>query len=226
MESFPQLLARYIRASGIKQKHLAMVAGISVNYLQRIISGDRRPSEQVVQRLVEALSLNSEQAGVLLAAAGYPPHPEGASPGASALSSPAPSLPDAELTRLMQTTQEWYRLAREVGPAHEIALLDEMRTFLSYLRYKYVFCGSADLLHLQGISLLTRTEVTASPLPLDVLAQIVEQWHTSDPTTPESGHESEKLMAQGEELLLTLDQLAGTVLSGIGQAHPSQLHSR
>ncbi len=73
MRKFAQILTKYVEASGMKQTRVASIASISYNYLQRLLSGDRNPSEQVVYKLSEALHLSVEQTGELLAAAGYAP---------------------------------------------------------------------------------------------------------------------------------------------------------
>ena len=73
MRKFAQILTTYVEASGMKQTRIASIASISYNYLQRLLSGDRNPSEQVVYKLSEALHLSTEQTGELLAAAGYAP---------------------------------------------------------------------------------------------------------------------------------------------------------
>src|SRR5438105_4404926 len=73
MKRFAQLLGDHVETSGTKQTHLAKAAGISYNYLLRLLAGDRNPSEQVVYKLAEALHLSTEQSGELLASAGYAP---------------------------------------------------------------------------------------------------------------------------------------------------------
>ena len=73
MRKFAQILTKYVEASGMKQIRIASIASISYNYLQRLLSGDRNPSEQVAYKLSEALHLSVEQTGELLAAAGYAP---------------------------------------------------------------------------------------------------------------------------------------------------------
>src|SRR5438132_12511334 len=73
MRKFAQLLTTYVENSGMKQVRIATSANISYNYLQRLLGGNRNPSDQVVYKLAEALHLSAEQTGELLAAAGYAP---------------------------------------------------------------------------------------------------------------------------------------------------------
>ncbi|MGH2478937.1 MAG: helix-turn-helix domain-containing protein, partial [Ktedonobacteraceae bacterium] len=56
-KQFAQLLEDYINASGVKRVHIASVAGISYNYLARLLAGTRKPSDQVVHKLAQALHL-------------------------------------------------------------------------------------------------------------------------------------------------------------------------
>ena len=72
-KQFAQLLQGYINASGVKRVHIASVAGISYNYLSRLLAGTRKPSDQVVHKLAQALHLTGEQTSELLSAAGFIP---------------------------------------------------------------------------------------------------------------------------------------------------------
>src|SRR5258708_560969 len=107
MKKFSQLLGKYIEASGMKQTYVASTAGISYNYLQRLVSGDRNPSDQVVYKLAQALHLSTEQTGELLAVAGYAP------PMAllDALKDQTPALlgSTSETNQITQFAQQFYR---------------------------------------------------------------------------------------------------------------------
>ncbi len=59
MKKFAQLLGEYVEASGMKQTRVASDASISDNYLQRLLAGDRNPSDQVVYKLAQALHLSA-----------------------------------------------------------------------------------------------------------------------------------------------------------------------
>src|SRR5215472_1942782 len=83
MRKFAQLLTKYVEASGMKQKSIATTAHISYNYVQRLLAGDRNPSDQVVYKLAEAMRLSAEHTGELLAAAGYAPPPDLLHPSAA-----------------------------------------------------------------------------------------------------------------------------------------------
>src|SRR5712691_8076114 len=73
MKDFAHLLGKHLETSGMKQTHVAATANISYNYLQRLLAGDRNPSEQVVSKLAQAFHLTPEQTGELFAAAGFAP---------------------------------------------------------------------------------------------------------------------------------------------------------
>src|SRR5262249_54986671 len=73
MESFTLQLRRYVEQSGKKLNAIANTAHITYNYLYYVLNGSRHPSEQVVLALTNALQLSPEQAGELLASAGYFP---------------------------------------------------------------------------------------------------------------------------------------------------------
>src|SRR5438270_8222829 len=111
MRKFAQLLTQYVDTSGMKQTHIATSAHISYNYLQRLLGGNRNPSDQVVYKLAEALHLSAEQTGELLATAGYAPPMSllQAAPAKEKANDilPAPSAEASQATRL---AQELYRL--------------------------------------------------------------------------------------------------------------------
>src|SRR5438045_2117631 len=101
MKQFTQLLGKYIDSSGMKQIRIAATAGISYNYLQRLVSGNRNPSEQVVYKLAEALHLSPEQTSGLVAAAGFAPSPAllNASPSGQQMNTALP-VPAAETDQI------------------------------------------------------------------------------------------------------------------------------
>src|SRR6266568_5465482 len=141
-KQFAQLLQSHMNGSGIKRTHVASVAGISYNYLTRLLAGTRRPSDQVVSSLAQALHLSGDQAAELFAVAGFLP------PAALLAASeghetnrlvPTPFLEaPSQNNRLMQ---QFYRLLQEVPERLRSPFLEEMRCLLGYARYKYVLSG-------------------------------------------------------------------------------------
>src|SRR5436305_8687196 len=109
MRRFAQILTKYVEASGMKQTRVASIASISYNYLQRLLSGDRNPSEQVVYKLSEALHLSVEQTGELLAAAGYAPPMNLLQPVVQEQSNIIPSALLKESNPATILTQQFYR---------------------------------------------------------------------------------------------------------------------
>jgi len=212
-KQFAQLLQSYIDGSGIKRTHVASVSGISYNYLTRLLAGTRRPSDQVVSVLAQALHLSGEQTAELFAAAGFPPPAalltESQSSQANELV-PTPSLESpGQINRL---TQQWYRLVQEVPEQLRPPFLEEMRCLLGYARYKYVLSGGTSLLDLERTprSLLSEAPhvVPADQAHLDTIAQIVGElragWSETD----------EKTQHVAEDTLSTIDHLIGNLLSG------------
>src|SRR5437660_2593309 len=122
MKKFAHLLGKYIEASGMKQTHVASTAGISYNYLQRLIAGDRNPSDQVAHKLAQALHLSSEQTGELLASAGFAPPLALMQPSNSdsqrQVKDAALLVPD-KLDLTTRLVQQFYKLAQEVPEAQK-----------------------------------------------------------------------------------------------------------
>ena len=149
MRKFAQLLTNYVEVSGMKQTRIATGANISYNYLQRLLGGDRNPSDQVVYKLAEALHLSAEQTGELLAAAGYAPPMSLLQPATAEVQAhPILPAPVAETSQATRLAQELYRLAQEIPETMQAPFLEEMKHLLGYVRYKYVLCGGTHLLDL------------------------------------------------------------------------------
>lgn len=70
---FPQLLKRARESRGRSQAWLAERAGFDHSYVSRLESGARTPTKDAVDRLGDALKLNTVERDVLLAAAGFLP---------------------------------------------------------------------------------------------------------------------------------------------------------
>ena len=232
MKNFAQLLGKHLETSGMKQTHVASTANISYNYLQRLLAGDRNPSDQVVSKLAQAFHLSPEQTGELLAAAGYAP------PIAllqSALNQPqagdilpVPSSGGNPTTRL---TQQLYRLIQDIPEALHTSFFEEMKHFLGYARYKYVLSQGANLLDLEGVLSHTRpTHYTqeASPLSspsLNFIAQLVGELHQDlekEPIAPTA--EVSQPPQVVEDMLSAIDTLTGNILSGEIQTGHYQPH--
>src|SRR5436309_13357326 len=115
MKKFTQLLGKYVEASGMKQTRVASDANISYNYLQRLLAGDRNPSDQVVHKLAQALHLSTEQTGELLAAAGYTP-PLALLQFTTAQEQAEHTLPTftAEVNQVTRLAQQFYRLTQDI----------------------------------------------------------------------------------------------------------------
>src|SRR5947209_4822061 len=232
MKNFAQLLGKHLETSGMKQTHVASTANISYNYLQRLLAGDRNPSDQVVSKLAQAFHLSPEQTGELFAAAGYAP------PVAllqSALNQPqigdilpVPSSGGNPTTRL---TQQLYRLIQDIPEALHTSFFEEMKHFLGYARYKYVLSQGANLLDLEGVLSHTRpTHYTqeASPLSspsLNFIAQLVGELHQDlekEPIAPTA--EVSQPPQVVEDMLSAIDTLTGNILSGEIQTGHYQPH--
>jgi transcriptional regulator with XRE-family HTH domain len=208
---FAQLLEHHIAASGIKQVHLAREAGISYNYLARLMAGTRNPSDQVVYRLSQALRFSREQTAELLSAAGFVP-PMALLAGIDQEHEPAmiPSSTasigtESQVNRLIQ---QFYRLAQEIPEQLQHSFLEEMRCLLGYARFKYMLSGGVPLL---DIDMSRSTTVLPNghdgsheQTHLDAIAQIIGEL---------SGVPAEELLST-EDTLSTLDQLLGNLLTG------------
>jgi transcriptional regulator with XRE-family HTH domain len=214
---FVQLLDEHITASGIKHVHLASVAGISYNYLTRLLAGTRHPSDQVICGLARALRLSSEQTAELFSSAGFPPpitlliesdHTQQAEP-TSAFSSTDSMGAEKRINRLMQ---QFHRLFQEVPETLQPAFLEEMRCLLGYARYKYVLSSGTPLLDLDHLSNSTAVlspfqSTSDEQTHLDVIAQIVGELQAETGESAE-GHRF------AEDTLTALDQLIGHLFTG------------
>ncbi len=212
-KQFAQLLQSHINGSGIKRTHVASVAGISYNYLTRLLAGTRRPSDQVVTSLAQALHLSGEQTAELFAAAGFPPPAallaDNESHGTNRLI-PTPSMEvPSQINRL---TQQFYRLVQEVPERLHSPFLEEMRCLLGYARYKYVLSGGTSLLDLDRTSRAMLPEashaVYGDQAHLDSIAQIVGELRAG---WSETAEETQHI---AEDTLSTIDHLLGNLLSG------------
>src|SRR5579859_1648413 len=151
MKKFAQQLSKHIGSSGVKQTYIATNAGISYNYLQRLLSGNRNPSDQVVYKLAESLHLSPEQTGELLAAAGY-------APSLALLQSPAEQSHDnstlsaspIETNAITRLAQQFYKLIYEIPEEYQSSFIEEMKHLLGYARYKYILSGNADILDISS----------------------------------------------------------------------------
>jgi transcriptional regulator with XRE-family HTH domain len=222
MSLFSERLRHYVDGSGIKHPRIAGDAGISTNYLARLLNGSRRPTEQVLGKLVDALRLAPEQAGELYVAAGYTPPIALLSPAMALLARPAePGVP-ADEAQIARFTEQWYQLARGI-PAHlRPAFLTEMDCMLTYIHYKYNISGGSRLLELRapGGALDSRREghgLLEEASALDTIATMIgELWR--EPDGPPAGQPSAEALShsphQVTEMLASIDQLAGSILSG------------
>lgn len=213
-KQFAQLLHQYITISGVKRVHVAAVAGISYNYLTRLLSGSRHPSDQVVYNLSRALHLSREQTAEMVSAAGF-------APTVTLLATPdhgremenVVALPSAASTaenQINRFIQQFYRLAQDVPETLQQAFLEEMRCLLGYARYKYVLSGGASLLDLDSsrstAMLPTLNGISDEQAHLDVIAQIVGELRTESDEPSEGGYFA-------EDTLSTLDRLLGNLLA-------------
>jgi transcriptional regulator with XRE-family HTH domain len=148
-KNFAHLLGKHIEVAGLKQTYVASTASISYNYLQRLLAGDRNPSEQVVQKLAEALRLTALETGELFATAGYAP-PIALLHAFSPTEQNNTSMPTiaSELDQVTRLTQQFYRLSQDVPEALQAPFLEEIKHLLNYARYKYVLSGGENLLEL------------------------------------------------------------------------------
>ena len=221
MRKFAQLLTNYVEVSGMKQTRIATGANISYNYLQRLLGGDRNPSDQVVYKLAEALHLSAEHTGELLAAAGYAPPMSLLQPATAEVQAhtilPAPLAEASQATRL---AQELYRLAQEIPEAVQAPFLQEMKYLLGYARYKYVLSGGTNLLDLslnlsqQSLAEKVHGTVQHDQSYLDVIAQLIGELHAE----PEKDLQDTESLPQPspavEDMLSAIDRLTGDILAG------------
>ena len=191
---FAQLLQSYIDGSGIKRTHVASVAGISYNYLTRLLSGTRRPSDQVVLSLARALHLSGEQTAELFAAAGFPP-PAILLTDSEHLESDALVLaPSLEApSQVNRLTQQLYRLVQDVPERLHAPFLEEMRYLLGYARYKYVLSRGTSPLDLERTLMLPEAPhaYSVDHNHLDSIAQIVGELRAGE----SEGAETKQQMA-------------------------------
>ncbi len=211
-KQFAHLLQSHMNGSGIKRTHVASVAGISYNYLTRLLAGTRRPSDQVVSSLAQALRLSGEQASELFAAAGFPPPPAALLANSEGYETnrlvPTPSLEaPSQINRLMQ---QFYRLLQEVPERLRSPFLEEMRCLLGYARYKYVLSGGISLLELDRTGMFPEASpaLSGDQAHLDSIAQIVGELRAG---WSETAEETQHL---AEDTLSAIDHLIGNLLSG------------
>src|SRR6266516_4064282 len=222
MKKFAQLLERYIESSGMKQTHVASTANISYNYLQRLLAGDRNPSDQVVHKLAQALHLTTEQTGELLAAGGYAP-PVALLQAITDQKQANNLLPvlATEVNQATRLAQQFYRLTQDIPEALQAQFLEEMKHLLGYIRYKYILSGGTSLLELNiNLSNLARTsDIDAAKqdnhLYLNLIAQLVGELHIEpeeedEPKTEESSQPPQAV----EDMLSAIDRLTGNILTG------------
>lgn len=220
MKKFAQLLGSSITRAGMKQTHVASNAHISYNYLQRLLAGDRNPSDQVVYKLAQALHLSGEQTGELLASAGFAPPVTLLQKSAEQLltenSVPVLTKEPDQATKL---SQQLYRLAREIPDALQSAFGEEMKQLLGYARYKYLLSGGTNVLALDRIELSSLTDASTNVLPhqpyLDFIAELVgnlSEESERENTTREEGPSQPSQAI--ENMLSAIDQLTGNILAG------------
>ena len=222
MKKFAQLLGKYVEASGMKQTRVASDASISYNYLQRLLAGDRNPSDQVVYKLAQALHLTAEQTGELLAAAGYAPPIALLQPAASQTqTSTVLSASMEQSNPATRLAQQLYLLAQEVPAALQASFSEEMRHILGYARYKYILSGGANLLELEkslaqsAVANVTHTMGQHDQTYLDQIAQLVGTLYAETEDATSAGTEkSSQSPPAVEDMLTAIDQLTGNILAG------------
>ena len=216
MKRFAQVLGRYIEASGIKQTHVATNAHISYNYLQRLLAGDRHPSDQVVAKLAQALRLSTEQTGDLFAAAGYAPPSEllRSSRELQEVSN-VPTSSDKDGSQATRLTQQFYRLVQDVPDTLQAPFQEEMKHLLGYVRYKYLLSGGANLLDLTRTMPTSDTSVQHDHSYLDLIAQLIGELHKEPESEMSSLNETLPQTSQVvEDMLSVIDRLTGNILTG------------
>ncbi len=220
MKKFAHLLGSYITTAGMKQTHIATNAHISYNYLQRLLAGDRNPSDQVVYKLTQVLHLSGEQTGELLSAAGFAPPlallQQSAEQVQTENTVPVLTREPDQATKL---SQQLYRLTREIPDALQASFGDEVRQLLGYARYKYLLSGGTSVLTLDRIESLALTDTQTTILHhqpyLDFIAELVgnlNEESTSENTTGEAG--ITQLPQAVEDMLSAIDHMTGNILAG------------
>ena len=232
MKKFAQLLGKHIETSGMKQTHVASTADIT-DSIQRLLAGDRNPSDQVVSKLAQALHLSPEQTGELLVVAGYAPP--------VALFQSALQQPQTEDLLPVPTRRGKSNNASDTAPVqfnHDIpealhaSFFEEMKHLLGYARYKYVLSQGAHLLDLDRV--LSHTTVPQpilskilhlSPLPLWISS--LNWWENSIKSEKEEAiaptEEGPQAPRVVEDMLSAIDTLTGNILTGelsLGQYQP------
>ncbi len=220
MKKFAQLLGSYITTAGTKQTHVASNAHISYNYLQRLLAGDRNPSDQVVYKLAQALHLSGEQTGELLAAAGFAP-PLALLQKSVEQVQTENSVPVStkELDQATKLSQQLYCLTREIPDTLQSSFGEEMRQLLGYARYKYLLSGGTSVLALDRIEPPSLTDAPTNMLHhhpyLDFIAELVGNLNEDsarENTTREEGIPQPSQAV--ENMLSAIDQLTGNILAG------------
>lgn len=208
---FAHLLQSYMDGSGIKRTHVASAAGISYNYLTRLLSGTRRPSDQVVSALARAVHLSGEQTAELFAAAGFPPPGALLADGEGRVTDGLLPIPSLEApNQVNRLTQQLYRLVQDMPERLHAPFLEEMRCLLGYARYKYVLSGGTSLLDLERTLTLPEAShaFSGDQAHLDSIAQIVGELRAGGSDT------TEQTQQMAEDTLSTIDHLIGNLLSG------------
>ncbi len=229
MRKFATLLARYIEISGMKQTYIASTAGISYNYLMRLLAGDRNPSSQVVYKLAETLHLSPEQTGQFLSAAGYAPP---ATLFQAAREQKTDITTDIVPDHITRMAQQFFRLAQDVPDDLQPAFLEEMKHLFSYVRYKYILSGGANVLELNSSHSLLEPRLRGNGVKqqalssLDLIAQIVGELHTTPEGEPASSatQEHQESPQAVENVLSAIDRLTGEILIGEVSSDKFQAH--
>lgn len=216
MRTFADLLCQHVETSKMKQVSIASSAGITYNYLHLLLAQKRRPSDQVVQSLAEALHLSPEQTGELLAAAGYaPPLALLSTTIASNQDQHTPSSKkDSPASRF---AHRCYRLAGEIPETLQKAFLEEMGYLLDYARYKYILSGGANLTDLRFTTSTLEKDKTRVPpdmYSLDLLATLVGELYGEDEKNEPERSRPSGQPAHVEDMLTAIDQITGSILSG------------
>lgn len=219
-KTFAHLLSKHIEDAGLKQTYVAATASISYNYLQRLLAGDRNPSEQVVQKLVETLHLTAEQGGELFISAGYAPPVALLQTSSASKKSLLPTVA-SEPDQMTQMAQRLYHLSQEVPEQLQPSFFEEIQHLLNYARYKYVLSGGENLLELERhiqtqMTLVSKDVEQEHSFSLDVIAQLVGElyFESSEQAKPEETEAASSSSEVIEDMLSAIDQLTGNLLSG------------
>lgn len=219
MKPFAQLLSTYIASTGIKQTHLAASAHISYNYLQRLLAGDRHPSDQVVYHIAQALRLSPEQTGELLASAGHVPSQAFLQ---AMLEAERDGIPFSEKDAhpLTSLIHRCYRLAQKIPSSHTATFFEEMQHFLGYAHYKYVLCGGTNLLDLAAgkgqavLNVSPNEAVPFGPPSLNLIAQLIGELHLTPEAASITGEDSSLSVQAMEQILTAIDHFIGMLWAG------------